>query len=506
MPPRLLPSRAQVDPLLNMELPGFIIDMQLKDPSQCLVTKNDIFSMSRRHDFPLTLANYIRMTICNSDSLMPVLPRRWGPPDVKYSSLLASWIEECYPQDNNDQENILYILLKTIERGERASSLSLQLNKYHRGIKLYHRSQPSFALACLARLLFEKAHKIWCQGLAQEASSVTCAALKLSPADSFWRGDLILLRASCLALFSTISGQKSALLEAGAAFTLLVEDKAYTLRTRLEASIRWSSEARKAGWDEAALLAYQSAVGLLPLVGALPQDLKQRLQLLKLGSGLACSAATQALSMSRISVAVELLERGRGVVMTQALRLRTPVDHVPQPYRERFLNLSHASQALHVETAVAKRRRAEELEVLIDTIRALPGHCKFLVPNTFTELAAAGGKNYIVVLIPSEAHCHAVALRPNGLPPVHCMLPALDIAKLQKIMGALRTATMRARQIHGFVSRGMKVVQSEKDRIVTHEDVLLDLWDVIVAPIIELLKIEVCMIKHYSSLKQAKPI
>jgi hypothetical protein len=149
------------------------------------------------------------------------------------------------------------------------------------------------------------------------------AAVAAAPVGSqVWAGRLVELG---LALSERDNGQTRPrdLAEAADAFARAARTAAVTPVTRSIASREWARLAAAAGDWSAAASAYGLAVGLLPQLA--PGELRREDQEFRLTpfARLACDAAACALRAGRPpAAALDLLERGRGVLLAQALRTR----------------------------------------------------------------------------------------------------------------------------------------------------------------------------------------
>lgn len=116
---------------------------------------------------------------------------------------------------------------------------------------------------------------------------------------------------------------------------------------RLYAARSWAQHADELK-HASALEAYQGAIRFLPLVSMLVSSIKSRRKLFatKLDPHLPNDAAACAIRMGALEQAVELLEEGRAVFWSQALKLRTPLDDLRQVHPDLAQGLQDVSQAL----------------------------------------------------------------------------------------------------------------------------------------------------------------
>jgi tetratricopeptide (TPR) repeat protein len=247
-------------------------------------------------------------------------------------------------------------------------------------------------------------------------------------------------------------------------------------RLRLLSALGWAANAaRLADWEEAAA-GYTTAIELLGLVAARSLGRGDQEHLLGEVTGLASAAAVACVRAGQPVRALELLDQGRGVLLGQALDLRTDVadladqhpelarqfallgdeldqaDDVPSPSltpigpvapigpvtpsgptltgptltgprpdggRSPAVTAAAGAGGLGVEVtgrwAVERRREvAEAFERLIAQIRQLPGFRDFLRPPDVGTLAAAASHGPVVSVAVSSFGSYALILTPDG--------------------------------------------------------------------------------------------
>jgi tetratricopeptide (TPR) repeat protein len=250
---------------------------------------------------------------------------------------------------------------------------------------------------------------------------------------------------------------------------------------------------------------YTSVISLLPRIAFFGLDLPSRLQSLRLGHGLATVAASHALMANQPERALEVLEQGRAVFWTHALRLRSQFDMVPEELRKRLVILSHrlerssgisygAQDRNALEKATARRRQESEMfNALLHETRSVPGLERFMLHEEYTNLreVAAGGP--VVVLIPSSVACHAVVIRPDVALLV-IPLPLLTDAWLETSSSTWRSS-MRAARDEMTNRLNMVKTKSKSKRAPLlrspMDDVLEGLWTKIVCPVLNALHLSV---------------
>ncbi|KUL55468.1 hypothetical protein ADL22_00820 [Streptomyces sp. NRRL F-4489] len=242
-----------------------------------------------------------------------------------------------------------------------------------------------------------------------------------------------------------------------------------------------------------AAAAYARAVALLPQV--VPHQLhgsESEDRLARHGRGLAADAAAAVLRAGGPDAparALELLEQGRGILLTRSLglhgeeeALRAAAPHLAARLTalRTALTTGAAPGATATATAAApgdrRHRLAEEWDAVVDEARRLPGLENFLKPPRMAALrpAAAGGP--VVTVTTSPLRCDALILTNGGVAAVP--LPGLDHAQAEeratRFTEALRTAELP----------GTPLV----DRLTAQaylRDTLAWLWDTTAAPVLD---------------------
>jgi hypothetical protein len=171
------------------------------------------------------------------------------------------------------------------------------------------------------------------------------------------------------------------------------------------------------------LQVYIPVIQLLPRVAGFGLDHAGRLRELSYTEAISRDAAARAIAAGRDAEAVEMLEEGRGVFWTQALRLRTTdLDLLPaqdaQELRRLFQILElgsvgdESTNAAQRERLIEQRRRlSNAAEALIANIRSRPGMSRFLLPPAFSSLVQSLPETgFVVVLVTSELGHRALVL------------------------------------------------------------------------------------------------
>lgn len=259
---------------------------------------------------------------------------------------------------------------------------------------------------------------------------------------------------------------------------------------------------------------YKQIVRLLPQMAYFGLDLSVRLKELSGSEAFGSAATVYALALSQPELALELLEEARGVFWSQALRLRSPLEGLPTDVRSELSELFHALEGGSARTAssgaawsddmlVVRRRQSARAEQLIDEIRTTPGNDRFLLSQPFPVLAAAAAKGPVVVLIAYNSTCEVVAIADSGGTIRRVPLTGLTVTELQKLARQSKFAGMRhvaedheEEEVQGRLVKVSKPRQRDEDA-----KVLENLWNTIVKPIVDALRLEVRAVIPYNTFR-----
>ncbi|WP_432837771.1 CHAT domain-containing protein [Dactylosporangium sp. CA-092794] len=210
---------------------------------------------------------------------------------------------------------------------------------------------------------------------------------------------------------------------------------------RAEAAMEWGQVAAAAGDWATASEGFALAIELLPLVS--PRRLNRRDQELRIGvfDGLARDAAASVLAAEHPDPAraVELLDRGRGVLLAPILEETDDlarVRSVDPSLAERFVRLRAALDAdpVGVGGGRARERLAADLAGVIAEIRARPGLSGFLVAPGIDSLRAAAADGPVVLLNISEYRSDALLVTADTVRSVP--LPLVTPARTAEVVRA----------------------------------------------------------------------
>ncbi|WP_020672133.1 CHAT domain-containing tetratricopeptide repeat protein [Amycolatopsis nigrescens] len=327
-------------------------------------------------------------------------------------------------------------------------------------------------------------------------------AVYATPDDNPSRAIRLINLTGALAQLYDYTGDVEHLLEAVSVAELAAGLRTATPFTRLRAARMWGRLAGLADQWEAAAEGFRQGVRLLPLVapGHLSRaDLEyQVLRLDRIASDAACSA----LWAEDEAGALEVLEEGRGLLLSRALDSRSDLTELRAAHPERAAEWERLTEELDVLTGRAEtvlpgdtgnigdtgdlpgpapgadhRFRLDERRVeLLGKIRATTGFERFLEPPRLAQLRQAAESGPVVTINVSDHRCDALILT-TGEPLVVRLtgLHADDLAeRVEKFLAALDTVTT-----------GNVVEQAIAQ--VTLRETLSWLWEVVTEPVLKAL-------------------
>jgi tetratricopeptide (TPR) repeat protein len=265
--------------------------------------------------------------------------------------------------------------------------------------------------------------------------------------------------------------------------------------------------ATRSRYDTLVLELYSQIIGILPLAANFGIDHKARLRAVVGTDRIARNAASRAVLVGRVSLAIETLEEGRGVFWTQTLHLRTTAfDRVPKDDREELKRLlllldgathgtetSEPSAAQRERELGSRRHLNEQAQSLIAKIRGYPGLNRFLLPFAFDAVFASLPDGFVVIVNTSEVAHHALILhRLTGLATsLDLDLPRARFESAVLKANLPRDATALHEQDRDSSSRAMRIDKGTGD---SFDYVLGLLWTSIVKPVIDQLGLEVSLL------------
>jgi hypothetical protein len=356
----------------------------------------------------------------------------------------------------------------------------------------------------------------------KEAHTLYCEALRICPQGYPVRAQLLSGMARCFLeagspYFDPLQGI-SHLSEAYADNLTHITRRLRTASTDMRnveatyASVtRYMDEATRSRYNTLVLELYSQIIGILPLAANFGIDHKSRLRAVVGTDRLARNAASRAVLVGRVSVAIETLEEGRGVFWTQTLHLRTSTfEGVPRDECEELQRLlllldraAHGTETSELSAAQrerelgSRRHLNEQAQSLIAKVRGYPGLNRFLLPSAFDTVFASLPDGFVVIVNTSDVAHHALILhRLTGL----ATSLELDLPRARFESAVLREKLPRdATALHEKDREYSRAMHIDKGAGDSFEYVLGLLWTSIVRPVINRLGLEVSLLSLLST-------
>ncbi|KAG2146264.1 CHAT domain-containing protein [Suillus clintonianus] len=246
------------------------------------------------------------------------------------------------------------------------------------------------------------------------------------------------------------------------------------------AAQRWAKEA-EAHKHSSALDAHQVALGIFDHHITTKPSVESRHRIVRYNAAsLAADAASCALKNGLITLAVEILEHGRGLLWTYLARFRTPLDDLQSTGEHgcrlaaKFLRLSPlledaACGAVTEEGLQHYRCLLREWDGVVDQIRLVDGFGDFLLAPSFSKLKEAAKNGPIIITNASKYSCDAIIVH-HKHDPIHIPLTDINISDILRLSSQFRDFT----KIPGTAR--------SKERHLT--DLLRQIWDTVVLPVV----------------------
>jgi tetratricopeptide (TPR) repeat protein len=282
----------------------------------------------------------------------------------------------------------------------------------------------------------------------------------------------------------------------------LIRNSSYSLSKLWSLPVVWTTETTL-------LLSniYAKIIDRLPLAVGFVLDTPSRLQILKFRHHLGTDACVAAVLASQPSTAVELLDRAHGLVWTQALHQRDPqmegappelaselaglLREIAAPLPAQLDDLSYASRQ------DSRHRQNTRIQALLREIRAKPGLERFMLGRTYDTLREAARDHPVVVLAEGRGHAFALIMSSATEDQPHALGLDLTSDDLQSLQSAAQDAGLRSRaDIREGDAVDSRIGYKTSGLHVHHKPfrVLAKIWHKIVKPVIDHLKLEVCIL------------
>ncbi|MEU6861536.1 CHAT domain-containing protein [Glycomyces sp. NPDC046736] len=224
----------------------------------------------------------------------------------------------------------------------------------------------------------------------------------------------------------------------------------------MAARLQTGLESAREHWD-AALDACRTAMAELPRLAWHGFQRDDLLDALTRTDGLARTSAAIALNAGQPETALRLLEEGRGVLLARSLDARDDMAELAERVPDLADHIRRVRALLNVDPtdlvaaeaipglptwsrALAGDRRrelSEELDDLVEQVRALPGFEDFQRLPSMERLQGAAAGGPVVVVNVSDLRCDALIVTADGVEPVS--LPDLEIDGAEGLTERTRT-------------------------------------------------------------------
>ncbi|KAJ7229390.1 CHAT domain-containing protein [Mycena rebaudengoi] len=307
--------------------------------------------------------------------------------------------------------------------------------------------------------------------------------------------------------------QDSVIAEAMLAFEKAAKYTSGSPLARFNYATYWAKTANQYN-HPSALKAYRMAINYLPTLAALDLNLQSRQEVLGNLSqdSLLSDAAICAIGEHKYEDAVQLLEAGRSIFWSQALRLHTPLEDLQRIHPELASKVSAllkelergafreiaqdplSDTGLNVIAMEAEgtrlRRHNDELEEALASVRQLSGFESFMQPKSISSLRDAATHGTVVILITGHTSCHLLLVKASTEiqhVPLADGTTAEYIASLAQAIGSLSRGRDERNEQRLIGKKVYAEHQHPNDRFGA---VLKILWDLIATPVIKTLKLE----------------
>ena len=256
---------------------------------------------------------------------------------------------------------------------------------------------------------------------ADEAADVLRRSALALPADHPDQAVLLSNLGGVLYERHSVTEDDGSLAQAVAAFRRAAAIPTARTRIRVAASAARGQLAAEADDPHGALEGLSLAVELLGRLAPRELSLEDRQQELSRHASVACDAAACALWLGSAARALELLEQGRGLLLSQAMDTRGEIGELYRVDPELARSFDELRYSLDPPEGTAssldqwdtRRRLAAEFTETVDTIRSIPGFTEFLRPPSAAQLRELAVHGPIVVVNVSELRTDALVVTPE---------------------------------------------------------------------------------------------
>jgi tetratricopeptide (TPR) repeat protein len=260
---------------------------------------------------------------------------------------------------------------------------------------------------------------------------------------------------------------------------------------------------------------YSRLIDRLPSLAGHALDAPSQLSALGFVGSVGSDACISALLGQRPAQAVELLDRARGVMWAQALRLRDPqLEDIPEDLAhelERLLcavnvraegdtggpQLDFTQENRHLTSLDIRHQQNSRIQAIFREVRAVPGLERFMLGSTFEQLRETARAHPVVVLVAARGYAYALIMISSAQAEPHALPLSITSARLSSLRDNARRAGLRDAQItpeddwEEDARIGMYKSSTGSKTNTDPLTVLLDIWVQVVKPVIDHLQLQV---------------
>ncbi|KAG0704450.1 CHAT domain-containing protein [Suillus ampliporus] len=256
---------------------------------------------------------------------------------------------------------------------------------------------------------------------------------------------------------------------------------------KFRVALLWVKEA-EIHHHSSALDAHQTALSILDRhVTTKPSVESRHRTVREYAASLAVDAASCALRLGQVTLAVEMLEHGRGLLWTYLAHFRTPLDglesagehgrHLAAEFRRLSPLLEDAAcDAVTEERLQNYRRLLREWDSVVDRIRLVDGFGDFLLAPTFSKLKEAAKNGPVIITNASRYSCDALIVH-HDHDPIHIPLTDINTSDIFRLSSQFREFTTNTSIHSGECSRERRLTE-----------LLRQIWDAVVFPVVKRLE------------------
>lgn len=424
------------------------------------------------------LAGQTLLTLVDRTGRAELLREAWE----EFAAALSA-VGERHPQHRTALASLSTVGMRTHQLTGDISALETAIGLLRRALALSVRGEPNHALysdqlGYSLRLLYDATGE---PAYLQEALVLLRQALDALPARDPHRVETGLSIAQALRATYLRTGEKALLTEAVERARAAGRIDSGAVPVRIQAFDKAAYTLTALGRWKEATDAFDEAITLLPRLASRGRTRHDQYADLGSTAGLAATAASCAIGAGQPERALELLERGRGLLLHQRLTADgewAALQRADGRLAADFQRMRRDFEAPAPETSrptTFGRDRETEWNVLLATIRELPGLGDFLrAPSARQLLDRVDGT--VVVPIASELRCDALILRGHRVTVLP--LPELSLADAMTQLRLLQEATTTAYDPTADARSRLRAQSALSD-------VLEWLWSVLVGPVLE---------------------